>query len=70
MKASLSDIAGRRTMLAGLVSSGEEMRDVDCEDCFDYMTAKVSRARLDTGEIVLERPMTSEERQRSMLGDL
>lgn len=70
LKIALADIQGRRAMLAGVVSSGEEMRDVDCEDHFVGATCKVIRFRLDTGEQILERPMTEEERQRSFLGDL
>lgn len=70
LKATLAEIAGRRSMLAGLVSSGEEYRDVECEDAFDHDAGRVTRSRKDTGEVIGERPMTSEERQRSFLGDL
>ena len=66
MKETLQRIESRRMMLAGLVSSGEEYREIDCDDVFDYDTGRVTRHRLDTGEVVIERPMTDEERQRSI----
>lgn len=70
MKQELAEIGARRSMLSGLVSSGEEVRDVECEDVFTYSDRKVARVRVDTGEIIFERPMTAEESQRSFLGDL
>ncbi len=42
---------------------GYEWRGVKCEDTYDYETLTVRRIRLDTGELVSERAMTTEERQ-------
>jgi hypothetical protein len=42
---------------------GHEYRDVECEDQFDYNDLIVRTIRLDTGERVGERVMTTDERQ-------
>jgi hypothetical protein len=63
LKKKLNDIITRRTVLAGIVSRSEEQRDISCVDDFDFTVAQVRRTRLDTGEIVVTRPMTDEERQ-------
>lgn len=70
LKQAVSDISRKRTMLAEIVSRREELRDIECEDTFDYAAGNVTRVRLDTGEVLLTRPMTPEERQRSMFGEL
>lgn len=45
------------------VTSGEEMRSVDCELKLNYTKLIATLVRLDTQEVVNDRPMTDEERQ-------
>lgn len=66
LKEALADIRKRRTMLAGIVSRGEEFRDVECEEVLDYTMGTVTRVRTDTGTLLVTRPMTDEERQRKL----
>ena len=70
LKATLSDISKRRSMLADIVTRCEEMRDVEADELFDFSTGRVVRSRTDTGEVVLTRPMTGEERQRGLFGEV
>lgn len=49
-----------------VVASGEEMRDVECVDFFDYDTGNVERVRTDTTEVIQTRVMTAEERQATL----
>ncbi len=39
-------------------------RDVECERRFDYASATVRDVRTDTGEALMERPMSEQEKQR------
>ena len=48
------------------INTGYEMRNVECELVKDFTTNTIRYQRLDTGEIVRERAMTSEERQRTL----
>lgn len=41
-------------------------RDVPCERRFDYQRSLVLDVRLDTGEVVYERPMSDAEKQRDL----
>lgn len=41
-------------------------RDVPCERRFDYTKSLVLDVRLDTGEVVFERPMSDAEKQRDL----
>jgi hypothetical protein len=47
----------------GLVSTGEQAREVDCEAVFDYEHDKLTVTRLDTGEVIEERGLQATERQ-------
>lgn len=70
LKKELSDITSRRAMLATIVSRGSEDRDVACEELFDWADATVTRTRMDTSEVLVVRPMTNEERQRGLFGEV
>ena len=54
------------TSLAEKIRSGFEMRYVECEETKDFLSGTFTVTRKDTGEIVTERPLTSEERQTSL----
>jgi hypothetical protein len=58
------DAAMRR--LAEEIRQRRTYRAVDCERRFDYSDGKVREVRLDTGEIISERDMTYDERQRKL----
>lgn len=51
------------SMLATKVHDGYEYRNVDCIRTFDYDKGDVSIMRVDTEEIIKERPITEEEKQ-------
>jgi hypothetical protein len=53
--------------LAEKVRSGYEHRNVDCLKSLDYRLGTVTITRLDTGEVMRERPMDAEERQMSLM---
>jgi hypothetical protein len=59
------------TEISTLIVSGAEEREVDCKREYDVAGGYVMRVwRMDTGETVVERPMTEEERERVRQGDL
>lgn len=65
-----SEIAFKEAEMASLaekVRSGYEHRNVDCKKKLDYRLGTVTIARLDTGEVIREKPMDAEERQMSLI---
>jgi len=48
------------------VRDGVEMRSIDCELRLNYTKLTATLVRKDTGEVVEERPMTSEEKQMEL----
>lgn len=52
--------------LARKISTGQEMREVDCAWKFDFKTATAKLSRSDTGEVVETRAMTAEELQEKL----
>lgn len=52
--------------MAEKIRSGYEHKDIECKRELDYRLGTVIITRLDTGEIVEERPMDTEERQRKL----
>lgn len=49
-----------------LLKQGYESREVPCETAYDYRLGEVRVTRLDTGETLGNRPMTTEERQTTL----
>ena len=49
------------------ISTGFEMRDIDCEKMIDYKKGIVTFTRQDTGEVVEERDIRDEERQMKIV---
>lgn len=66
MKAKLTEMEGRRDRLVSVVSSKREYKDVEVEVRITNDATKVVEVRLDTGEIVNERPPRDEERQPAL----
>jgi hypothetical protein len=62
MKASLADLEAQRMMLATKVRRGEELREVEIEVCASD-DGRVQEIRKDTGEIIVTRAPSDEERQ-------
>ena len=56
----------RRAVLAKAIDDGEESRTVNCQWSSDYKKNLRELKRLDTGEVVEKRALTSEERQASL----
>lgn len=59
----------RRDRLANIVASKTEYRDVTVEEKWDYENDRYTRARTDTGEVLLDRRLNDNERQTSILDD-
>ena len=68
-KARLEELSGRHERLASVVRAREEYRDVVVEVVFDYDAHHVRTVRPDTGEVVDQRAMTDDERQRRLFPD-
>lgn len=62
-KAEITQCDGDINKNTVLVSSGKEMRMVECEVELDFDSGKCTVTRLDNGLIVHERPLTSDEKQ-------
>lgn len=66
-KAKIDAIKARATEIAGKVSSGFEMTDIQCEIRYDQPSPGMkSTVRLDTGEVINVDPMTDAERQTEL----
>lgn len=62
----MAELEARRDRLMSVVTRGEEIRPVETEDIASYATGKMTRIRLDTGEILYERSLTDSERQEKL----
>lgn len=49
-----------------LLNNGYEYRDVECEIIEDFKALTIQVTRLDTGEVVEDRPMNEAERQQNL----
>jgi hypothetical protein len=52
--------------LAPRINSGKETRDVVCVEVRNWNTGRVSVTRTDTNELIEDRPMKEDEKQREM----
>lgn len=52
--------------LSSEVRTKRTHRDVECERRYDYDSSVVREVRLDTGEVLSERPMSDREKQRDL----
>jgi hypothetical protein len=62
-KRELADIQARIDELHAIVESGKIFEEVQCTVHLDFHNGKAEVTRVDTGEVVLYRDMTPEERQ-------
>jgi len=69
MKAKLAELEAKRTQLAIRVQRKEEFRMVEVEREFDFEAGMYRETRSDTGEVILEREITEEERQEKLIID-
>lgn len=63
LKAKLTQLEARRTVLASMITRKEEHRDVAVEIRLDFGAEECRQIRLDTCEVVGTRAITDEERQ-------
>lgn len=63
LNADVKAAEARETKLANIVATRTERREVIVEVKYDYELGTVTRKRTDTGAVISEREMTSDERQ-------
>lgn len=63
MKARLTSLEAERTALATKITRQEELRNVEVQPAIDFKKGVYQEVRIDTGELIFERPVTDEERQ-------
>jgi uncharacterized FlaG/YvyC family protein len=63
IKAQIAQLDAEISEKALQINNGYEYRNVECRMDKDYRLGGVTITRLDTGEVIRERPMTAEERQ-------
>jgi hypothetical protein len=62
-KGEIAKLAAERDSLANEITIGQRLAKVKCQEVFDYRLGSVRIIRLDTKEVVDERPMSARERQ-------
>lgn len=66
LKAKAAALEAEVTTQQLLVRNKYERRNIDCENTLDYTTMESYTKRLDTGEEILRRPMTEDEKQTTL----
>lgn len=66
IKSEISTIDGQMASLSEKIRSGYEYQNIECDVTMDYERGRVIVTRLDTGEIVEDRAMSADERQKSL----
>jgi uncharacterized FlaG/YvyC family protein len=66
IKAQIAQLDAEISEKALQINNGYEYRNVECRMDKDYRLGTVTITRLDTGEVIRERPMTGEERQMEL----
>jgi hypothetical protein len=69
IKAQIAQLDAEISEKALQINNGYEYRNVECRMDKDYRLGSVSITRIDTGEVIRERPMTAEERQMELPGN-
>jgi len=65
-KAQIDKATAEASLLARKIQNGYEFRNVGCEEIWDYDEKLVYVVRVDTGETIRSRVMTSEELQKKL----
>ena len=68
IKAQIAQLDAEISEKALQINNGYEYRNVECRMDKDYRLGTVTITRLDTAEVIRERPMTAEERQMELPG--
>ena len=66
LQSAIDELKRKRTQLAEVCRKGEELRQIECRTVCYWEDETVSIIRVDTGEIVRTRPMTSKDRQQKL----
>lgn len=66
-KGKITEQEGIIEKLSPVIHSGTESRDVKCEELKDWVTGTVKVTRLDTMEVIEDRPMREDEKQVQLL---
>jgi uncharacterized FlaG/YvyC family protein len=66
LKADIAKLDAEISETALQINNGYEYRNVECRMDKDYRLGTITVTRLDTGEVIRERPMTGEERQMKL----
>lgn len=66
IKSEITALEGMMNSMAEKIRSGYEHREIECKRELDYRLGTVTITRLDTGEVIEERPMDAEEKQRKL----
>lgn len=69
MAAEVNQAVARRDKINNIVASKTEYREIDIEVTFDFDKGRVIQHRKDTGEEIINRPMTQKERQANLLDE-
>jgi len=69
IKAQIAQLDAEISEKALQINNGYEYRNVECQMDKDYRLGTVTITRLDTDEVIRERPLTAEERQMELPGD-
>jgi hypothetical protein len=65
-KSKIGEVTARSSVLMNLLKTKEEYKDVDCVEDFNWFDGIVEIKRLDTGETVKTRKITTEEYQQNL----
>jgi hypothetical protein len=66
MKARLTELDAKRTQVSLRISRKSEERSVEVEAIQDFKRGKYFETRLDTGEVIFERPLYDSELQANL----
>jgi hypothetical protein len=66
LKARLATLESQKTELATKITRKEELRDIEVESRLNFASGTYQEIRLDTDEIVSERPLLPEEQQENI----
>lgn len=69
IKSEISTIESQMASISEKIRSGYEYRDIECDVEMDYDRGRVVVIRMDTGEIVEDRAMSVDERQKPLFKD-
>lgn len=69
MQSEIDVAEAHRDNVNNIVSSKTEYRDVDVRVIWNYDKGRIIQIRTDTGEQIVDRPMTQKEKQQNLLND-